>query len=256
MLENINDVVLIEIISKSFWIIVISISIFCFKKQLGELLSTVSSFNIAGSNFKFSNKKENSKQYALLGDIFFEMLGNRNLSDNVIPYSISERSITNLSEFLHKYLNEIPFQNQEIQLLKNGALILARKQRFEQALEIYNYLLGKFKGDVDLLNLKALLLLNTNEKENVLKAEQIADFILQQSPKNPLFRFNRVLIKSFLEKFDEALSELGKIDIDYFRQKQKSFDDIFLQRLSVERETEFNKIKAKVEEQLTNKDRS
>ncbi|CAM3911765.1 hypothetical protein [Rheinheimera salexigens] len=69
-----TDVVLLQLMSSLFWLLVFGVIVFIFRREIRALFGSVASFKIAGSSFEFQDKKDTLQSYILLTEILIDML--------------------------------------------------------------------------------------------------------------------------------------------------------------------------------------
>jgi tetratricopeptide (TPR) repeat protein len=238
-----NEIVLLQIISSSFWLILVLLIISVFRKQLKAILESLASFEIAGAQFKFSDKKATLESYAILSDVLLDILQTRGWTIQLIPF-ISDANAQRIADFAIKYTNEVDKDDQNLVLLKNIALILARTGREPAAGKIYDTILEKFPEEMDANILKALWLSTSRVPDNVRSAEQIYDRFVERYPARGALWFDRALNKTQLKKYDQALSDLKRaLDLDVWKYSPDfSLADELLMPLKSAKPSEFEQL--------------
>jgi hypothetical protein len=97
-----SDAILVQIISNTFWLILVLLVIVPFRKEIKNLISSLGRFCVAGAKFELSDKESTLKSYTILSGVLIEMLSHRDSAKNLIPI-ISERSAQELAKFAKQY---------------------------------------------------------------------------------------------------------------------------------------------------------
>src|SRR5215210_1663198 len=211
-----ETVVLLQIISNVFWLILLVLIIVVFRRQLKALLDSLGRFDIAGTHFEFRDEKETLESYAVLSEVLLQILERRESVVPLVPL-ISDKSARRLATFTVQYAREVPEDDQELEMVLNVALLLGRKERYSDALEIAETRLKKHPNDLDANQQKALWLLSSRVPAKVRSADKILDRLVNLYPNYPSVWFNRALTSSLLGNYDQALSDLKQaIELHYW----------------------------------------
>jgi tetratricopeptide (TPR) repeat protein len=244
-----NEVVLLQLISSSFWLILVVLIIRVFRNQLKDILASLASFEIAGTHFNFRDKKATLESYAILSDVLLDILQTRGRTIELASF-ISEANTQRIRDFAFKYADEVDKDDQNLVLLKNIAAILARKERAQEAGKIYDVILEQIPEEVDANSLKAVALLNSRVPDNVRSAEQIYDRFLDRYPTWGVLWWNRALTRSQLKKYDQALSDLKRaldlLDLDALEELDVSLENELIIPLKSAKPSEFKQLEDEV----------
>jgi tetratricopeptide (TPR) repeat protein len=245
-----NDVILLQIVSNAFWLILVVVIIGVFHRQLKSLLDSLGSLGIAGTHFEFRDKKETLESYAILSEILLQVLERRDDAEQ-LALLISDKSAQRLANFTIRYTKEVPKDSQDVDLLLNVALVLGRKGRLREAMQILEARLKKYPDDYDANNQKAVWLFNSGAIDKVRSADKIYDRLVDIYPRSGELRFNRALPKSLLGDYDQALSELKRaIELHYWKRHPNMLADSSLMPLKSAKPSEFKQVEEKVEDEL------
>src|SRR5829696_7780725 len=204
-----ETVVVLQIISNFFWLILVVLVIGVFRKQLRSLLDSLGTFEFAGVHLLFPRDKKGSlEQSAILSEVVLQLLEHRDASEQMIPL-LSDKSARRLGTFAVRYAQDVPEDNQELEVILNVAMILSRKDRYSDAMQIIEAHLKNHPDDFDANQQKALLLFNTGVPAKVREADKIFDRLVDMYPTRPPVWFNRALTRSLVGNYDQALSNLN-----------------------------------------------
>ena len=247
--ETVNDVVILAIISNAFWLIIFLVCVFGFRSEIRSLLSSLSSFNIAGSRFELGGKLQTFKSYSILSNIFLEVLSDRANAEKFVPI-LSEVNAQELTQFTMKYLLEAPKEEINFPLIRNVAYIAGRRGRLQDSLSLYQFLTEKAPDDIDIINDKATLLLSKNPSE----AEKIYKDLMDKNPGIPTFKYNHALANITLDNYDDGIKELELLMREGFSDPNM-LDRPAIQKLARVKPEEYGKLLAlsKGEEQDASK---
>ena len=78
-----SDLVWQGIINTAFWLTIFLVAVFAFRQRLSDLLDSLASFKIAGASFTLKDKRSTLESYAILTDIFVELLCNRDFAEQL-----------------------------------------------------------------------------------------------------------------------------------------------------------------------------
>ncbi len=243
-----TDVVLLQIISYIFWFGVALLVIAVFRKEIKSLLGSLNSFNVAGAHFELHDDKATIESYAMLSEIFVELLSSLEATEKLYPM-ITDRNAHRLAKFTLQYAAEVPQNEQDMQLLKGVGNILSRKGLFLDAIQIYDALLKKSPNDLDVLNLKGLALLNTGMPKEIERARKIYNQLVAMYPRVDLIWFNRSLTQSLLAQYEAAVADLEKaIEFEYWRVNDRMLYDPCLQPLQKAKPKEYERLANKIQD--------
>ena len=141
-----TEAINLSLLNKAFYLALILALLLVFKSRLQALVGALSSIQIGGNSFNFGNKSDNSKYYSYLGDMFYELLSSGKLNENSLWTHFTDRSVSNLALFLKDYVEKIPTDEQDINMLHNGCMILVRKNRDELSKKIIEKLRIDIRG--------------------------------------------------------------------------------------------------------------
>jgi tetratricopeptide (TPR) repeat protein len=221
-MKGLSDVVLQGMISNGFWLIVFLVSVIAFRKPIAMAIASLGKFNIAGASFELRDSSATLASYVLLGNVLVDILSERESAEKF--YSVvSQASAQQLVRFIGKYMEEVRAEDQNIELLKNVALLIGRKKQFQMAIGLYDQLLKRYPGDADLLYLKARMLRDNGNAE---AAEQLYEDLITKTPVHSGMWFGRARTKSLLRKFPESLHDLERaVELGYWKTVPKMMDD-------------------------------
>jgi len=242
-----SEAVILAIISNAFWLTILLLVVSMFHGELKSLLRSVEGFTIAGAEFEFTDKRSTLQSYAILSDIFVQILLQRESVNDLVRH-MSNSNAHQLAKFTIKYTEEIPQQGQDPVLLKNVALIMGYKGRYQDAIVIYDALLKQTPGEPDLLSLKALALFNTGIPAYIVSSEHLLDDLVAgpSTANKGLLWYNRSLNKSVLGKYDQAIADLEQALALGYR-KPQMLENNSLHVLRREKPNEFMKLKAELD---------
>ena len=239
----ISDVVVQTIATNAFWLTVILVTILAFRKQIASIVGSVASFKVAGASFELKDRKATLEYYAVLTNVLLEILSQRDSAEKLTGL-LSTHSVQQLAKFSLKYIEEVPSEDVDIELLKNVALIIGRRGQTQDAISFYDSLLKQKPNDPDLLNLKGIALLDSETKD-VISAEQIFSDLIKRYPASSLYWYNRGCSRSLLEKFDECIVDATRaIELGVNSQHPAFFEDTGFRHLERSRPDEFKKLQA------------
>src|SRR5437660_512872 len=158
----ISDLVIQTIASNVFWLTIVVLAILLFRRPIASLLSSVASFKVAGATFELKDKKSTLEYYAILTNVLFEILSQRDSAEK-LGGLLSNQSVQQLEKFSLKYAKDVATEDVDLELLKNVALIIGRRGQTAPALAFYDTLLKQRPDDRDLLNLKGIVCFGTTE---------------------------------------------------------------------------------------------
>ena len=242
-----SEAVILAIISNAFWLIILLLVLGRFHGELKSLLSSIGGFTIAGAQFEFTDKRSTLQSYAILSDIFVQILLQRESVHDIVRH-MSNSNAHQLAKFTIKYTEEVQQRHQDPVLLKNVALIMGYKGRYQDAIVIYDALLKQTPGEPDLLALKAVALFNTDIPAYIVSSEHLLDDLVAgpSTASNGSFWYNRSLTKSVLGKYDQAIADLEQALALGYR-KPKMLENNSFKVLRQEKPNEFMKLGADLE---------
>jgi len=237
-----NDVVVVELITNGFWLILLGGVALLFRKDLSILLGSLARFNVAGAAFEFKDKKDTIHSYALLSDTLIEILGRSDRIEDLLSL-LEPSQIQKLGSFAIRYTSEVAESEWNDQLLRNISYLLIRFGYYQQAIELIDALSSKRPANADLLNLRALALMTTRLKDNVDEAEQLFSELTNRFPERPHFNFNHALSASLLEKYEEALNRMERaISLGYAKSSPNCLNDPLFYNVRENRSDEVRKL--------------
>lgn len=241
-----TDVVLLQIISYIFWFGLALLLVIVFNREIKALVGSLTSVNVAGAHFELRDNKTTIESYAMLSEIFVELLSSIDAAEQLYPM-ISDRNARRLAKFTLQYAEEVPKNEQDAELLKGVGHILGRRGLYNEAIQIYDALLKKDPDDFNVLNLKGVVLLNTGMPKEIERAKKIYDQLVSTHPREGMVWFNRSLAKSLLGQFDESLSDIERvIELDYWKIDPELLSDPLLSPLQNARSREFDELGVKI----------
>ena len=214
-----SDVVIQRLVSDGFWLVLVIAVIAAFRNEIRNLLNSLGSFKIAGASFELKDTRTTIENYVLLTNIMVETLTQR---DSAVKLGelLSSLNVRQLARFAIKYAEDVPEDAKQVELLTNIALIVGQRGEIDSAILFFDALLKQRPRDLDILNLKANVFSNSNSPAGSLQAERIQDDLVAERPMSGIYRFNRAITKTKLNKFDEAIADLDvAIDVDYWKRK-------------------------------------
>jgi tetratricopeptide (TPR) repeat protein len=244
--KNMNDIVILELIKTIFWLIVLMIVVFVFRREIKLILESMGSFKVAGAAFELKDRKETLQSYILLAETLIDLLSR---SDRIraIQDIVSPSQIEKLGTFALKYTEEVGHGQWNEELLRNIALLLFRFGRYTQSLKLYDALLARRPDHYDLLNLKALALMTTRLEEKVKEAEKILSALVTRYPEMNYIRCNFALTKSLLGDHDEVAMQMQTlIECNYPKEAPDFLDDPLLHRTREDRPDLIGQLKEKI----------
>jgi len=125
-----NDVVMLQLSSSIFWLIIVGLLIFIFHNEIRALLRSVASLKIAGSSFEFSDKNDTIKCNIILAETLIDMLSRDDKIEH-LKSILTAHQIEKIAAFAFKYLEEIDSSKLNEQMLTNIAYLLLRFGRYE-----------------------------------------------------------------------------------------------------------------------------
>src|SRR5437764_5406421 len=209
ILALVNDVVLQLITNDIFWLTIFLAAVLIFRRELRAIFGSVGRFKIAGASFELKDKRATLEYYAILSSILIEILSQRDSAEKFVDL-LSIRSAQQLVKFSIKYVKEVQQEDTDTELLKNVASIISRWGQTRDAISFYDALLKQKPEDREILNMKGVALLQSNEGENFSKAEDLYNSLIKRYPLEATLWLNRAISKSFLGNFDESLSDLKR----------------------------------------------
>src|SRR5207249_3379820 len=124
-----NDVILQALITNGFWLTVFLVSVITFRRPLASVIGSLGKFNIAGATFELREPIGTLASYVLLGNVLVDILSERESAEKF--YSVvSQASAQQLVRFIQKYMEEVPVEGQNVEMLKNVALLIGRKRQY------------------------------------------------------------------------------------------------------------------------------
>src|SRR6185436_7727796 len=242
-----TDVVLLQILGYIFWFGLALLVVLVFRKEVKALVGSLTSFNVAGAHFELGDNKTTIESYAMLSEIFVELLSSIDAAEQLYPM-ISDQNARRLAKFTLQYAAEVPKNEQDTELLKGVGHILGRKGLYDEAIKIYDALLKKTPDELNVLNLKGVVLLNTDKPKEIERAKNIYNQLVSMYPRVGMVWFNRSLAQSLLGQYEGALSDLEKlIELEYWKVDAHMLMDPLLKPLQRAKPKEFEKLQAKIQ---------
>jgi tetratricopeptide (TPR) repeat protein len=236
-----SDVIKQALITNVFWLTLFLVSVLAFRKPLAAVIGSLGKFNIAGASFELRATASALESSVLLANVLIDVLSERKSAEKFHDF-VSQASVVQLVRFIQKYVAEVPKENQNVEMLKNVALLVGRKKQYQVAIRLYDELLKTYPGDPDLLYLKARML---RDGGNARGAEEIYDELLPKTPANSGVWFGLARTKSLLQKFDESLNALEKaIELGYWKNTPKMLVDSQLEPLRKAEPVRFEEMRA------------
>ncbi|KUM54271.1 tetratricopeptide repeat protein [Rheinheimera sp. EpRS3] len=231
-----NDVVMLQLSSSIFWLIIVGLIIFIFHNEIRALLKSVASLKIAGSSFEFSDKNDTIKCNIILAETLIDMLSRDDKIEH-LKSILTAHQIEKIAAFAFKYLEEIDSSKLNEQMLTNIAYLLLRFGRYEQAVKLCDALLKRVPDHRHLLNTKALALITTRLDDKVAEALPILQNLLTRYPETGYIRLNYALANSLLLKHDEAFEHMLQLvkSENYMRNEHNPIDDPLFHRTRTQR---------------------
>jgi len=246
-----SDIVLLEIINTVFWLLLFGASIFVFRKEVKQLLQSLSSFRVAGATFELKDKKETIRSYILLAETLVDLLSRSDRIDDLRKL-LHPSQIEKLGIFTLKYIKEVPESDWNEELLKNIAYLLLRFGRHKLSVDLYDALLLRRPDHAELLNLKALALMTSRLSNCVQTAEGLLSNLVTRYPEYVHIRFNLALALSLLEKDDDASQQMKRvIDEGYWKSDKNLLADPLFNHVREYRPDLFDSLNAHLMEAIS-----
>jgi len=246
-----NDVVLLQLTSSVFWLLVIAGVVGVFRKEIGVLVASIANFKVAGSSFEFRDRKETLQSYILLAETLIDMLSRTERVD-AITSIMTAPQIEKLAAFAFKYSEEVERDKWNEEMLRNIAYLLLRAGRYSQAVKLCDELLERRPDHLELLNLKALALITTRLDEKVSQALPILRGLLERYPEVGYVRLNFALACSLSEDHDEAIKQMDElIQSEYVKSNSNPLADALFERTRVAEPTKVEALQAKLKKRLS-----
>jgi tetratricopeptide (TPR) repeat protein len=242
-MSGLSDVVVQGMISNGFWLTVFLVSVITFRKPLRSAIASLGKFNIAGASFELREPSATLASYVMLGNVLVDILSERESAEKLYPV-MSQASAQQLVRFIGKYMEEVPLEDQNIEMLKNVALLIGRKKQYQLAIGLYDQLLKRYPGDGDLLYLKARMLRDSGNPEG---AEPLYEELVTKTPVHSGMWFGRARTRSLLRKFPESLQDLERaIELGYWKAVPNMMDDHQLDPLRKADPVGFDRLRAEL----------
>ncbi len=242
--------VLMQLTSNVFWILVIAGVVGVFRKELGSLIASIANFKVAGSSFEFRDRKETLQSYILLAETLIDMLSRTERID-AITSIITAPQVEKLAAFAFKYSEEVERERWNEEMLRNIAYLLLRAGRYSQAVKLYDELLERRPDHLELLNLKALALITTRLDEKVNQALPILRDLLERYPEAGVVRLNYALACALSDEHDEAIKQMDKlIQSEYVFSNNNPLIDPLFERTRVAEPEKVKALQAQFEKRL------
>lgn len=231
-----NDVVMMQLTSSIFWLIIVGLIILIFHNEIRSLLRSIASLKIAGSSFEFSDKNETIKSNIILAETLIDMLSREEKIEQ-IKSILTAHQIEKIAAFAFKYSDEVESSKLNEEMLKNIAYLLLRFGRYEQSIKLCDALLQRVPDHIRLLNIKALALITTRLEDKVTEALPILKGLLCRYPEAGYIRLNYALANSLLHNHDEAFENMLELvkSADYMENNSNPIDDPLFHNTRAER---------------------
>ncbi|SOD19544.1 tetratricopeptide repeat protein [Nitrosomonas ureae] len=247
-----SEIITLKLIESGFWLLLLSVCLLIFHKEVKRVLQSLSNFKLLGATFELRDTKESIKSYILLSETLIDLLST-NTPVESLKDLMSMNQIEKLGNFALQYTKEVSNNNWNEQLLRNITHLLIRFNRIQQAIDLSDILLANRPDFVDVLNLKALALMNSRIPSNMKNAENIFADLVERFPENSIFRFNLGLVKISLENYEDGLKLiLRAIDNGHWYADQKMLLDPLLYKLRENKPNEFRALYDYLEEWKVN----
>jgi Flp pilus assembly protein TadD len=241
--DDMHEVTYLAIISNGFWLILLLVVMFLFRRELKAILGSLGAFKVMGASFQMRDRKATLESYAILADILVEVLSQRDTAEKFYPV-LSSYSAGRLATFAKRYADEVPAGDRNIELVKNVAFLSGRRGNYQSAISIYDELLKQVPEDSDVLYLKARALRESGIKENLTAAEGIYEKLLQRYPSRGHYWNARARTEARLRKFSESLDSLNRaIDLGYEGTNEDFLESNELQLLRDAKPDEFKALR-------------
>jgi tetratricopeptide (TPR) repeat protein len=241
--EMMSDVILQSLITSGFWLTAFLVFVIAFRTPVASIIGSLSKFSIAGATFELRDSTATLKSAVLLGNVLVDILSERESAEKF--YSVvSQASAQQLVRFIQQYMDDVAPERQNVEMVKNVALLIGRKRQYQVAIGFYDKLLERYHGDADLLYLKARTLRDNGFPE---AAEQIYEELERKIPTHSGVWFGRARTRSLLGKFPESLSDLKRaIELEYWKGVPKMLDDQQLEPLRKAEPEQFKRLRDEV----------
>ena len=209
----ISDVVWAAIISDGFWLVILFVAVFLFRRELRALFGSLARFEIAGAIVELKDRQSSFEYYSAFTKILTDILSTKESAERFSGF-ISASSARELARVIRESAIRVPEDDQQIEIQKNVALIIGNKGHTAEAIRVLDALLRKTPNDKEMLKSKARFLRDSGIVKNIRKAERIYDDLL----KNPQYQsdsglyYHRAQTRVLLEQpqLDGALDDLKK----------------------------------------------
>jgi tetratricopeptide (TPR) repeat protein len=219
-----SEVVLQGLVSNAFWLILLVVIVVAFRVEIRNLLNSLGSFKVAGASFELKDSRSTIESYVLLTNIMMDVLCQRDTAVRMGDMLL-DLHVRQLAQFAVKYAKEAPEDAKQITLLTNVAYIVGRRGETDSATQFFDSILRDRPNDLDILNLKAITLSDTNSPKYVEDAEAIQDELVRTRPREARYRFNRAITKARLGKFEDAIDDLDvAIDLKFFTRRKEMLE--------------------------------
>lgn len=202
-----NDVVILQITSSVFWLIIFGVIVWIFRQEVRKLLQSLGGVKVAGSSFEFKDQKETIESYVLLAETLIDILSRSDRIEAMLNILVPSQ-VERLSAFAIRYTEEVPKESWNEELLRNIAYLLLRFGRYIQSITLYDALLDGRPNHSDLLNLKALAMITSRLPEQVGHALPILSSLVDRYPESSVYRYNYALACSLAAEHQVALKEM------------------------------------------------
>jgi tetratricopeptide (TPR) repeat protein len=215
-LISISDVSLVAIASNLFWLILFFGVTFLFRNELRLVLRSLARFKIAGAVFEIKEGPATLEYYDIFSKILGEILAKRNSADKFYDY-ISPSTARQLAQFVLKYAKAVPEDANDIEILKNVALLVGRKGNTVAAISLYDALLKQTPDDLDLLYLKGRMLRESGIRNNIVESERIYKELADKYQNHAGIWYGLARSRSLLEQLEPSLEALTRaLELGYW----------------------------------------
>jgi len=250
-LASISDVVaLVTILSNLFWLVLFFGVAILFRDELRLLLRSLSRFKIAGAVFEIKEGSGALEYYDIFSKILGEILAERDSAEKLYEY-ISPSTARELARFTLKYAKAVPKDQNEIEILKNVALLVGRKGNTDAAIKLYDALLKQTPDDFDLLYLKGRMLRESGNRNNIAKSERIYTELANKYPEHAAVWFGLARSRSLLGEGQPGMDALKQsVELEYWSKPStaKMLDRPELKFLRESMTDEFNKVRDRLDQ--------
>ena len=211
----IDNLVWIALANNLFWLgIALALTYLAahvFRTEISGLLSSLGSFSVAGTHFELRDKNLALKSYAILSNIFLDLLSDSAKRETLVAV-FSEVNAQQLSTFTLKYLVEAK-TDINYPLVRNIAYIAGKRAgNAQDTLALYDALIKSSPNDLFLRHEKALFMMDLNPA----RAREIYGELIAENPGYQVGRYNYAICSLLIDEFDDALKQLKELFEDGF----------------------------------------